>query len=350
MKILWVSEPGNAGGQYSESSAIEGLTDRWHEITEIQPPIPREGPFHIQRTFIYFMLNLYLRHVMADWKPDVVVGCGNSYPYVFPLAHNRGIRTVLFVRDWHYLCNNLYNHPSPCDEISCFKCRFQEAGLEAPILSIHQRLKLKELKRSKNVIVNSKFMQKEMFRTTGIKSKVIYPPIKPIRVRWEPNSVLHMGGRINKGTDLVIEMAESRPQYQFIISGYNGNDLKEKASILPNVTWHDYIDHDEVYTNAMVVLVPSRWEEPFGRIPVEAGHIGIPTISSNRGGLPESVGKGGIQLDSMELEPWVDALDLLMEDDDTWYEYSKESRKNAKLFDYQNTITEIEKVLLDQGT
>ena len=52
-----------------------------------------------------------------------------------------------------------------------------------------------------------------------------------------------------------------------------------------------------VFDRTRVLLMPSIWEEPFGRLPVEAGACGIPTLASARGGLPESVGDGGILID-----------------------------------------------------
>ncbi|MEM4487610.1 MAG: glycosyltransferase family 4 protein [Desulfurococcaceae archaeon] len=40
---------------------------------------------------------------------------------------------------------------------------------------------------------------------------------------------------------------------------------------------------------ADVVIVPSLWPEPFGRVPVEANRLGTPAVVTNRGGLPEVV-------------------------------------------------------------
>ena len=37
-----------------------------------------------------------------------------------------------------------------------------------------------------------------------------------------------------------------------------------------------------------IAVVPSRWEEPFGRTALEASSRGCATIISNRGGLPET--------------------------------------------------------------
>ncbi len=62
----------------------------------------------------------------------------------------------------------------------------------------------------------------------------------------------------------------------------------------------------QVYRSAKLILMPSMWEEAWGRVATEAQFSGIPVIASNRGGLPESVGPGGVLLDpDGPLEPWV---------------------------------------------
>ncbi|MCI8949079.1 MAG: glycosyltransferase family 4 protein [Lachnospiraceae bacterium] len=43
------------------------------------------------------------------------------------------------------------------------------------------------------------------------------------------------------------------------------------------------------YSDADVMVVPSVWDEPFGRIVIEAAQYGLPTIGSNRGGIPEII-------------------------------------------------------------
>jgi glycosyltransferase involved in cell wall biosynthesis len=74
------------------------------------------------------------------------------------------------------------------------------------------------------------------------------------------------------------------------------------------------------YVNTKILLVPSLWEEPGGRVVCEAMLNGIPPIVSDHGALPEVVDNGGIVIPTPrklydhspvttdEIEPWVTAI------------------------------------------
>ena len=52
-----------------------------------------------------------------------------------------------------------------------------------------------------------------------------------------------------------------------------------------------FLKHKEVLNflnESEIAVVPSRWEEPFGRTALESSSRGCATIISNRGGLPET--------------------------------------------------------------
>jgi glycosyltransferase involved in cell wall biosynthesis len=56
----------------------------------------------------------------------------------------------------------------------------------------------------------------------------------------------------------------------------------------PGVSWlGKRRDVDRVMRAADVAVVPSRWDEPFGLVAVEAMASGLPVIATRRGGLPE---------------------------------------------------------------
>ena len=52
------------------------------------------------------------------------------------------------------------------------------------------------------------------------------------------------------------------------------------------------MEKDEIIGNAIALIAPSEWEEPFGRIVIEAYQVGTPVIASVLGGLKELVEEG----------------------------------------------------------
>lgn len=68
----------------------------------------------------------------------------------------------------------------------------------------------------------------------------------------------------------------------------------------------------EFRRQAAVALVPSRWEEPASYAALDAFAAGIPVLASDRGGLPELVGREAV-LDAEDVDAWSRALRGLWE-------------------------------------
>jgi glycosyltransferase involved in cell wall biosynthesis len=66
-----------------------------------------------------------------------------------------------------------------------------------------------------------------------------------------------------------------------------------------------------LYKQMKILLIPSQWEEAFGRVAIEAMVNGIPVIASDIAGLKESVGKGGILLKKDDIDSWVNEIKKL---------------------------------------
>ena len=75
-----------------------------------------------------------------------------------------------------------------------------------------------------------------------------------------------------------------------------GDEPREKYNFKHSRLLHlGWITHDEtmnIYKKSSISVVPSHWEEPFGRTSLEAASRGCATILSRRGGLPETIPYG----------------------------------------------------------
>ena len=87
----------------------------------------------------------------------------------------------------------------------------------------------------------------------------------------------------------------SRLKVSIVGTGYLKKMLIRSGTPLQsNISYYGQIPYEKalaVLRRALLVVIPSRWEEPFGRVALEALAHGVPIVASNRGGLPEIVGK-----------------------------------------------------------
>jgi glycosyltransferase involved in cell wall biosynthesis len=167
----------------------------------------------------------------------------------------------------------------------------------------------------------------------GIRPHVIPPCVNQNRYRVATNrsKVVFVGLFPKKGVELAFQLAEKRPDipFEFVeswpLTHKDFLDFKHRANTLGNVTVRRRVDDMRIiYRMAKIVLVPSVCEEAWGRVCTEAQCSGVPVLASNRGGLPESVGPGGLLVDiHAPLTEWLVALSTLWDDTDAYFRLSE---------------------------
>ncbi len=108
------------------------------------------------------------------------------------------------------------------------------------------------------------------------------------------------------------------------------------AAQAANVRMLGYRDHPEVLeamARAAIVVVPSRWPEPFGLVALEALASGAALICSPRGGLPEVAGDAAIYADPDRPEEIAAAMRCLAKDDTRRSALAVAGRRRARQFD-----------------
>ena len=75
-----------------------------------------------------------------------------------------------------------------------------------------------------------------------------------------------------------------------------------------------------------MLVVCSRWEEPFGRTSLEASSAGCAVIISNRGGLPETI-TNGLILKNLNVKSLYKNIDYLIKNKNKGIKLSKKIYK-----------------------
>ena len=177
--------------------------------------------------------------------------------------------------------------------------------------SVKERLKI--LENVEKIIFVSEWVRGRFFldidKKLQTKTEIVYPSVnKQKKIKKEKNIIFV--GRLNhsKGYDIfkdaILKILEKFPRWK----AYSIGD-EDRRNIYINHPRHKelgFLSHKKtlnILNKSEIAIVPSRWEEPFGRTSLEATSRGCATIISNRGGLKETTNSAIIlkKLDSNEL-------------------------------------------------
>jgi glycosyltransferase involved in cell wall biosynthesis len=273
----------------------------------------------------------YLTHVerlLNDFAPDVLIAC-NGHPMIFDAmarARKRGIATAFAVRGFGYYEPRYFEHVD-----YAFTC--------------------------------SRFLTDLYAERVGLISTPIEPPIDwsvtvaPIESRA---FVTFVHPAAHKGLWLFARVADMlgsrRPDIPILVvqSGQSGGAL----NAIPGIDFTSYPQimaapavptPADYFALTRILLVPSVWEEPFGRVAAEAMINRVPPIVGDRGSLPHviggdfSAGGGGRVLHipdwmtsettqlptEREVEPWYDAVCALWDDAVLYHSMALRARQIA---------------------
>jgi len=108
--------------------------------------------------------------------------------------------------------------------------------------------------------------------------------------------------------------------------------------------WGWEADLAGVYAGAELFVWPSLMEG-FGLPVLEAMMMGVPVVTSNRGALPEVVGKAGLQIDPEKVEELAKAMELVMENKELREGLVEKGYGNVKRFSWEKAAKETWQVL-----
>ena len=142
-------------------------------------------------------------------------------------------------------------------------------------------------------------------------------------------------GRLSaeKGIETLLEAAARLPDLPFRIVGTGPDEVRlhTLGHHLPNVTFVGFRDGEmlkDEYRGALAVAVPSRVNEVFPLVVLEAMAAGKPVVASHVGGMSEVVEdrRTGLLVPPLDINAWVEAFDRLALDEDFRHALAKQSR------------------------
>ncbi len=176
----------------------------------------------------------------------------------------------------------------------------------------NERLRL--LDEIDKIIFVSKWVQNRFFENLDKKlinkTEIVYPSVHKEKRIPKKDKKITFVGKLNesKGYDIyrdaIIKILDEFENWK----AYSIGDESRNRPIINHKNHFElgFLNHKSVLkflNKSEIAVVPSRWEEPFGRTALESSSRGCATIISKRGGLPETTDHCIIleKLDSNEL-------------------------------------------------
>ena len=164
--------------------------------------------------------------------------------------------------------------------------------------TVKERLNI--LEKTHKVFFVSSWTKNKFFEGLPFKTKsnceILYPSIQKLKkFNLNKKKQIIFTGKLNssKGYDLfgeaIIRILKKYDNWKAIVAG---NEPREKFNFKhKNLKIYPWLPHQKIlnlYNESAISVVPSRWEEPFGRTSMESAANGCATITSQKGGLLET--------------------------------------------------------------
>ena len=229
--------------------------------------------------------------------PEVIHVHTVTNPEVLEWASAR--RALATVQDHRYFCpaqGKWTLDGRVCGEAMrpdlCADC-FEDKGYFDEIWQLTQE-RLEALKRFRTVVVLSDYMRRELVSAglDGARVHVVPPFVHGLErtsVRREPDCVL-FASRLteSKGVGAAIEAwRESRVRLPLVVAGTGRLRPEAEKAGAQVLGWVEHPRMAALYQRAAALLMPSRWQEPFGIAGLEALTLGTPVVAWRSGGVEE---------------------------------------------------------------
>jgi glycosyltransferase involved in cell wall biosynthesis len=284
MRILTVIDAGypvHGGAQITHLTFLRKLAARGYRCTYLDRSQIRRGVRRGAVDLDFFRDDEELIVKVGRRRPDVLIGALDAIHRVVRLGERLGVPSIAYLNSYEYA-------PPTAAEIRRWKLSFGK-----PYPSPAEREFA--LQNADLVLANSEHLRAWLAARQGAESTVLYPEFRladfmlPDDRREGGEYVSGICGYSHKGAEIFLELARRFPNERFLLVGAVDYRHYRSLRAQPNVTLLPFSRPKEFLRRSRVVLVPSQWAEPFGRIAVEAMANAIPTLASRAGGLKEIV-------------------------------------------------------------
>lgn len=298
-----------------------------------------------------------VKYIINDFKPQVV-HTNNLFgisPYIWKIFNENNIKIVHTLRDYWLLSPkvSLENGRNLIEKslIKIYRAYFRDCSKYVDYVTAPSKFTLNVFKENK-YFKNAKFIH--INNAIEIDNNLLCDIIEN-RKKNNSNVIrfLFAGMLIkNKGIDKLIEVfhTNKNPNIRLSICGEGSLEkmVVDYSNIDKRIIYKGKLKKEELceeFKRNDVIIVPSMWDEPFGRVILEANQFGLPVIGSNRGGIKEILDQinSGILFNCNNLSELNTSIDFFADRNNIKLFY-KNIKDNINTYSIENQIRKFEDI------
>lgn len=291
-----------------------------------------------------------LEREINDFNPEVIHtnGLYDISPIVWKIAKQRGIRVVHTLRDYFLMCPRVSltcSHTSGTCQKPTFICKLyrsvnRNSSKHVDVVTAPSAIVLDTLKDNGyfrkslgKVVPNAtefdeesvlKICQKRQEISHSAPQFVFLGSLIQVKgIQWLVESFRKL-----ENSDVKLYIAGKGELEEYVKSAAKQDSRIQFVGFLSEKEVHELLEKTDV------LIAPSIWEEPFGRIVLDAYKHAMPVIVSDCGALPTLVDEGrtGLVVNSKELNSLENAMLYFVQNPKKIAEFSKYSAEKIKKF------------------
>lgn len=285
--------------------------------------------------------------ILDDEKPKIVHSSSieDISPYIWRICNGKSIPVLHTLRSYTLMCpkSSMFKNGKNCNK-QCFSCK---------IITYPKKILSKYVN---GVVGISKFILDTHIDAKyfiNAKKMVIFNSVKVDTVLEKQENERKIVGYVgqlseSKGIEDLLDAFLSIDEFDLYIYG-EARDINYEKYLKNkykkyNIYFKGYFNNQaKIYSTIDLLVVTSLWNEPFGRIVVEAYSYGLPVLANKSGGIPEIIYDKKHLYSQSKNEIVTKIKEIINESIDKYHliEYSKNYDKDTIALKYIDAYNEL---------
>lgn len=290
----------------ARTAELHGVRVYYVPLANIHNPFDKTQPGAARRA-LWHAIDAYnpwmgrrVGRILDRERPDVVQ-TGNLLGFsaaVWHAARRRAIPVVQMLHDYYMGCGNssMFKNGQNCTR-QCTACKLFTAprramsDIPSAVISLSARL-------LERVEATGMFAQVDKKVIIHGASNLQAPAHSPRPARQPGRLTVGYLGRLEstKGLEFMLDALAQVREARVLLAGKGADGyvhgLRQRYAAAQHIEFLGFTKPEELFAQVDLLIVPSVWEEPLGRVIYEAYAHGIASIVMRSGGMPEIVDEG----------------------------------------------------------